>query len=106
MPPIREQKMGLSELLNCVEHPCDTGCFLQTSAVGVSSPILDAVCVLYYIHAECQVPPQWSEDDISALKTVLEIEPDMIPCDHAELCLKPCHEVGLSKWMMMSFPRV
>ncbi|OAX43422.1 SET domain-containing protein [Rhizopogon vinicolor AM-OR11-026] len=73
MPPPRKPTMGLSELLNRVEHPCEAGCFLQIGAVDL--------------------PPQWSEDDISSLKTILEIEPDMVPCDHAELCLKPCHEV-------------
>ncbi|KAJ8596825.1 SET domain-containing protein [Rhizopogon salebrosus TDB-379] len=75
MPPPRRQTVGLPELLNRVERPCEADCFLQV-VTGV-----------------VKLPPQWSEDDISSLKTILEIEPDMVPCDHAELCLKSCHEV-------------
>lgn len=73
VPPPRKQTIRLSELLKRVEHPCEAGCFLQSRTV--------------------EVLPQWSEDDINLFKSVLGIEPDMIPCDHAELCFKPCHEV-------------
>ncbi|KAG2158318.1 uncharacterized protein EDB93DRAFT_1296019, partial [Suillus bovinus] len=73
VPPPREQAIRLSELLKRVEHPCEAGCFLQSRTVDVL--------------------PRWSEDDINSFKSILDIEPDMIPCDHAELCFKPCHEV-------------
>ncbi|KAG1905918.1 uncharacterized protein F5891DRAFT_942630 [Suillus fuscotomentosus] len=71
--PSRKQTIRLSELLKRVEHPCDAGCFLQSRTV--------------------EVLPRWSEDDIDSFKSILDIEPDMIPCDHAELCFKPCHEI-------------
>ncbi|KAG1877921.1 hypothetical protein DFJ58DRAFT_648419 [Suillus subalutaceus] len=73
VPPPRKQSIRLSELLKRVEHPCEAGCFLQSKTV--------------------EVLPCWSEDDINSFKSILDIEPDMIPCDHAELCFKPCHEV-------------
>lgn len=73
MPPPRKQTIRLSELLKRVENPCEAGCFLQNRTV--------------------EVLPHWGEDDINLFKNVLGIEPDMIPCDHAELCFKPCHEV-------------
>ncbi|KAG0705966.1 hypothetical protein DFH29DRAFT_799275 [Suillus ampliporus] len=71
MPPPRKPTIRLSELLKRAERPCEAGCFLQIKTLL----------------------PRWSEDDISSFKTILDIEPDMIPCDHAELCFKPCHEV-------------
>ncbi|KAG1754568.1 hypothetical protein EDB19DRAFT_1626406 [Suillus lakei] len=71
MPPPRKATILLSELLKRVERPCEAACFLQTRTLL----------------------PQWSEDDLNSFKTVLNIEPDMIPCEHAELCFKPCYEV-------------
>ncbi|KAG2157297.1 hypothetical protein DEU56DRAFT_763960 [Suillus clintonianus] len=73
MPTLRKPTIRLSELLKRVERPCEAGCFLQTRTV--------------------ELLPRWSEDDINSFKTILDIESDMIPCDHAELCFKPCHEV-------------
>lgn len=38
----------------------------------------------------------WSEDDQSVLKTTLDIEPDIEPCNLAVICRKPCFEVYFS----------
>jgi hypothetical protein len=37
----------------------------------------------------------WTDDDKAVLRTSLEIEPDMSPCDLAVICQKPCFEVSL-----------
>lgn len=73
VPSPRKQTIRLSELLKRVKHPCEAGCFLQSMTA--------------------EVLPRWSEDAINSFKSIYHIEPDMIPCDHAELCFKPCHEV-------------
>lgn len=47
MPPPRRQTVGLPELLNRVERPCEADCFLPavTGVVKVSPPMLDDICV-------------------------------------------------------------
>lgn len=73
VPSPRKQTIRLSELLKRVKHPCEAGCFLQSMTA--------------------EVLPCWSEDAINSFKSIYHIEPDMTPCDHAELCFKPCYEV-------------
>jgi len=36
----------------------------------------------------------WSDDDIQTLRMVLDLTPDLSPCDLATICRKPCQQVS------------
>ncbi|KIJ67517.1 hypothetical protein HYDPIDRAFT_108335 [Hydnomerulius pinastri MD-312] len=73
MPPPRKSSLPWAQIHSQATVPCKHDCFVD-SAVDMD-------------------PPFWSADEIESFKVILEIAPDMTPCDLADLCFKPCREV-------------
>ncbi|OAX40547.1 SET domain-containing protein [Rhizopogon vinicolor AM-OR11-026] len=73
-PKVTSQSMRLSE-----GEPCGEECFRLTD-----DSYLDKV--------------YWeNESDTETLKTILSISPDLLPCQLADLCFKPCREVFVQR---------
>ncbi|KAH7922106.1 SET domain-containing protein [Leucogyrophana mollusca] len=72
IPPPKQPKASLADILSQVKDPCGSDCFLHTS--------------------EVKSPPTWTEADTDNLKAVFEIMPDSPPCHLAVMCFKPCRE--------------
>jgi hypothetical protein len=75
--------------------PCGDECFRNNNEFAVRvSPYsylsLACVCLLYF---GPQGYIQWDDADLTTLKTILNITPDLYPCELAVLCRKPCREV-------------
>lgn len=55
------------------------------------------VCILLlpvFIDSVQQKSAAWDESELRALEGILNITPDLLPCDLAVLCRKPCREAS------------
>ncbi|KIM78185.1 hypothetical protein PILCRDRAFT_824654 [Piloderma croceum F 1598] len=99
--------------LNCLQPYCA----VHIDALPMSQPAIPQVLNRNMI-ARCKrpcgdkcfvIPPtlsddtmQWSETEIETFRTILNLTPDLIPCDLSTICRKPCREVFAQRRVLLS----
>ncbi|KAF9521962.1 hypothetical protein CPB83DRAFT_152007 [Crepidotus variabilis] len=76
-PRPRAPKIPYSKLGDTTSRPCGNRCFLEPSS-----------SVDLLVHGTA-----WDSNDIELLHCILKFSPDILPCDLAMICRKPCREV-------------
>ncbi|KIJ93295.1 hypothetical protein K443DRAFT_403059 [Laccaria amethystina LaAM-08-1] len=74
MPNLTPPLVTNKALISSVEKPCGALCFVLGS---VSSSI----------------PSVWTESEMQTLRILMDYSPDILPCDAAIICRKPCREI-------------
>ncbi|KAF8067480.1 SET domain-containing protein, partial [Lyophyllum atratum] len=73
LPEAIPPTISTNALADSVNSPCGAQCFLLGKAPAMGT--------------------FWSAEDVETLTTILSFSPDLLPCDLATICRKPCQEV-------------